>query len=414
MKEEEEEMYRLFCRGYQFIFRIVSYLLHWRKPKLLSGSGAILDLPSMMQREGLKCPLIVTDKGIVKAGLMKDLLSVMDNEKLKYVIYDRTVPNPTIDNVEEAVKIYYENNCDSLIGFGGGTAMDCAKGVGARIARPKKTLQQMKGVLKVGRKIPPLIAIPTTSGTGSEATLAAVVTDSKTHEKYAINDVNLIPLYAVHDPILTLGLPPHITSTTGMDALTHALEAFIGRSNNKETKMYALQAVEIIFGNLEKAYQEGNNLDARFNMMKASYYAGLAFTRAYVGNVHAIAHTFGGFYGIPHGLANAVILPYVLEYYGKRIYSKLAILFDLVGISNGYRAKEMKAKRFIEAIKDMNKRMEIPDKIIIPNNDHLELMIERAYHEANPLYPVPKILSKNDFRFLFNQVIEVKETLENV
>ncbi|NLD26602.1 MAG: iron-containing alcohol dehydrogenase, partial [Acholeplasmataceae bacterium] len=345
--------------------------------------------------------------GIVKAGLMKDLFSAMDNTGLRYVLYDGTVPNPTINNIEEAAKLYVDNNCDCLIAFGGGTAIDCAKGVGARIARPNKSLQKMKGVLKVRKQIPPLFAVPTTAGTGSEATLAAVVTDSSTHDKYAINDISLIPHYAVHDPLLTLGLPPMITATTGMDALTHAVEAYIGRSNTYETKLLAKQAVEIIFQNIEKAYYNGMNLDARFNMLKASYYAGLAFTRAYVGNVHAIAHTFGGFYGVPHGLANAVILPYVLDYYGKRAQKKLAELADLVGIQ-GIDASE-KTREFIRQIRELNKRMNIPDKISISNADHLDEMVERAYHEANPLYPVPKIFSRDDFRNVFKQVIsEVK------
>lgn len=310
--------------------------------------------------------------------------------------------------MEEAVKVYVENGCEAIIGFGGGTAIDCAKGVGARIARPKKSLNKMKGVLKVGRKIPLLIAVPTTAGTGSEGTLAAVITDSKTHDKYAINDVNLIPHVAVHDPLLTLGLPPQLTATTGMDALTHAVEAYIGKSNTKETRKYAQEAVRIIFSSLEKAYQDGNNLEARLNMLKASYYAGLAFTRAYVGNVHAIAHTFGGFYNIPHGLANAVILPYVLRYYGKTVYKKLGELADLVGITQESDSDERKALLFIEAIENMNARMQIPKKINVPDLDYLDFMIERAYHEANPLYPVPKIFTKEDFRKLYLEITERK------
>ena len=404
-------MKNLYCRIYQFVFRIAAYFLKWRKPKLLSGSGSILDLSELLNEQGIMKVLIVTDKGIMSLGLTKNLESGLKNFGIEYEIYDKTVPNPTIDNIEEASKIYLKNQCQAIIGFGGGTAIDCAKGVGARIARPKKSLQQMKGVLKVGRKIPTLIAIPTTAGTGSEGTLAAVITDSITHDKYAINDVNLIPHIAVHDPLLTLGLPPHLTATTGMDALTHAIEAYIGKANTKETKKYGKQAVELIFRYLEKAYREGIDLEARHNMLKASYYAGLAFTRAYVGNVHAMAHTFGGFYGIPHGLANAVILPYVLKYYGKTTHHSLAELADLVGFNN--QGLEDKANYFIEAIEKMNARMKIPKKIQVPNLDNLEMMIERAYHEANPLYPVPKIFSKDDFRKLFLEVSEINKERTN-
>ncbi|MDD3999728.1 MAG: iron-containing alcohol dehydrogenase [Bacilli bacterium] len=402
-------MYKIYCRIYQFVFRIASYFLKWRKPKLFSGSGALLDLPDYLNKLNLKNILIVTDKGIMVLGLINDLETGLINAGINYVIYDETVPNPTINNIEEAAKIYLENQCEAIIGFGGGTAIDCAKGVGARIARPKKDLKKMKGVLKVGRKIPTLIAVPTTAGTGSEGTLAAVVTDSLTHDKFAINDVNLIPHIAVHDPLLTIGLPPHLTSTTGMDALTHAVEAFIGKANTEETKKYGKQAVEIIFNNLEKSYNDGNDLGARNNMLKASYYAGLAFTRAYVGNVHAIAHTFGGFYNIPHGLANAVILPYVLRYYGKAVYASLAELADYVSLCDKKLTKMEKANSFIDEIEKMNLRMKIPKKISVPDLDHLDIMVERAYHEANPLYPVPKILSKADFRKLFYQVTEYKE-----
>ncbi|HEY8395721.1 MAG TPA: iron-containing alcohol dehydrogenase [Bacilli bacterium] len=401
-------MNNLLCRVYQFGFRIAARFLKWRKPKLLSGSGSLLDLPELIKNEGKTKVLIVTDKGIMNSGLTKNLESGLKNKGIDYFIYDKTVPNPTVENVEEAVKVYVENGCEAIIGFGGGTAIDCAKGVGARIARPKKSLNKMKGVLKVGRKIPLLIAVPTTAGTGSEGTLAAVITDSKTHDKYAINDVNLIPHVAVHDPLLTLGLPPQLTATTGMDALTHAVEAYIGKSNTKETRKYAQEAVRIIFSSLEKAYQDGNNLEARLNMLKASYYAGLAFTRAYVGNVHAIAHTFGGFYNIPHGLANAVILPYVLRYYGKTVYKKLGELADLVGITQESDSDERKALLFIEAIENMNARMQIPKKINVPDLDYLDFMIERAYHEANPLYPVPKIFTKEDFRKLYLEITERK------
>jgi alcohol dehydrogenase class IV len=264
----------------------------------------------------------------------------------------------------------------------------------------------MKGVLKVRKPIPPLFAVPTTSGTGSEATLAAVITDSKTHEKYAINDMALIPHYAVLDPKLTLNLPPHITSTTGMDALTHAIEAYIGRSNTKETKMYSQRALKMIFDNLWEAYSKGDNITARENMQLASYYAGLAFTRAYVGNVHAVAHTLGGFYSIPHGLANAVILPYVLEYYGDAVNEPLAELSELVGISGKNDSAKERAVKFIDEIKKMNERMGIPKKIKGIVESDIPIMAERAFHEANPLYPVPKILDREDFRKLYKLIKE--------
>ena len=238
-------MYHLFCRIYQLCFRLVSYVLPWRKPELLVGENSLDRLPELIRSKGIDQVLIVTDKGIVVIGLLDGLLAGLKNSGVQYSIYDKTVANPTIDNIEEALALYQSTKCHGIVAFGGGSPMDCAKGVGARLARPNKTISQMKGVLKVRKKLPPLFAIPTTAGTGSETTIAAVITDSRTHEKYPVNDMALIPHYAVLDPLVTVGLPPHITATTGIDALTHAIEAYIGRSNTKETTELSRRAVQI-------------------------------------------------------------------------------------------------------------------------------------------------------------------------
>jgi alcohol dehydrogenase class IV len=399
-------MYKLYCRIYQGAFKIVAYILPWRQPELLKGENSLLKLPKLIKSKGINCVLIVTDSVIASLGLMDGLLKGLHDEGVKFVVYDKTVPNPTIDNIEEALQIYKANTCQGIVAFGGGSPMDCAKGVGARVARPNKSISQMKGVLKVLKKIPPLFAIPTTAGTGSETTIAAVITDSRTHEKYAVNDTSLIPHYAVLDPVLTVNLPPHITSTTGIDALTHAVEAYIGRSNTNATKQYSKEAVVLIFENLYEAYSNGKNLVAREKMQKASFLAGLAFTRAYVGYVHAIAHTLGGFYSTPHGLANAVILPYVLEYYGESAHKPLAELADLVGLSALGDSNQQKAKKFIEAIKKLNKSMEIPDKVNCIVEKDIPLMVKRALQESNPLYPVPQILSKKDITKLYYMIKE--------
>jgi alcohol dehydrogenase len=399
-------MYKLYCRMYQHAYRGASYLLPWRKPELISGENSVDRLPPLIKSKGIKSVLIVTDKGISSLGLLNGLLVQMEAEGLSYNVYDKTVPNPTIDNIEEALRIYQTNNCEAIIAFGGGSPMDCAKGVGARAARPDKTIPQMKGQLKVRKKIPTLFAIPTTAGTGSEATLAAVISNPKTHEKYAVNDPVLIPHYAVLDPLLTVKLPPHITSTTGMDALTHAVEAYIGRSRTKETIQCSKEAVTLIFENLYEAYSNGENITARTKMQKASYLAGVAFTRAYVGYVHAIAHTLGGFYSVPHGLANAVILPHVLEYYGESVHNQLAELADTAGISRASDTTEQKAAAFIEAIKKLNRDMGIPEKVSGISESDIPLMVKRALAEANPLYPVPKILTEKDLLQLYGSIKE--------
>lgn len=399
-------MYNLYCRMYQFAYKIAAPFFDWRKPELLEGEQSQLKLPPLLKLNGIESVLIVTDQGITNMGLHERLLVGLEGKDIDYVIYDNIVPNPTIDHIEEALKLYQENHCHGIIGFGGGSSIDCAKGVAARVARPHKTIPQMKGQLKVRKPTPPLIAVPTTAGTGSEATVAAVISNSETHEKYAINDHVLIPDIAVLDPLLTVKLPPHITSTTGMDALTHAVEAFIGRSNTEETTQCSKESVQLIFGNLFEAYSNETNMEARKNMQKASYLAGIAFTRAYVGYVHAIAHTLGGFYSVPHGLANAIILPYVLEYYGESVHQKLAELADLIGISRTDDSNSLKAQTFIEAIKKLNHDMNIPNKLGCVRDQDLPLMVDRAFQEANPLYPVPRILNKHDLYKIYEMIKE--------
>lgn len=392
---------RLYFRTYQRALQVASYFIPWRKPELLSGVNSLNKLPELITRENISNVMIVTDKGISAAGLLNGLIKGLDENKIKYVIYDKTVPNPTTDNIEEALILYKANGCNAIIAFGGGSPMDCAKGVGARIARPNKSLMQLKGLLKVRKKLPPLIAIPTTAGTGSEATIAAVVTDSKTHVKFQINDIALIPHFAVLDPQLTIGLPDYITATTGMDALTHAVEAYIGKSNTVKTKRLSKKATVMIIDNILAAYSDGKNVMARSNMLKASYYAGVAFTRAYIGYVHAISHALGGLYGIPHGLANAIVLPYVLEYYGKSVHKQLAELADVSGITLAGDSQEEKADKFIGLVRKLNREMNIPEKVTEINEKDIPLLVERTIKEANPFYPVPKILFEQDLKNLF-------------
>jgi alcohol dehydrogenase class IV len=377
-------------------------VLPWRSPKVLEGQNSLSELPSFLKDKGITSVLIITDKGIASLGLMDGMLEGLKNAGISFNVYDKTVPNPTIHNIEEALEIYKHHHHQGIIAFGGGSPMDCAKGVGARVAKPRKTIPQMKGLFKVLSKLPPLVAIPTTSGTGSEATVAAVVTNPKTHEKYALMDLSLIPRYAVLDPMLTVKLPPHITSTTGMDALTHAVEAYIGRANTNQTKQLSIDATKLVFDNLYEVYVNGANIEARANMQRASHYAGIAFTRAYVGNVHAVAHALGGFYGVPHGLANAVVLPYVLEYYGEAVYKPLAELWDAAG--QGGDSKAQKAKLFIAAVKALNERMSIPDKISGIDEKDIPKLAEHAYKEANPVYPVPVIFSRKDFENIFSMI----------
>ena len=245
---------------------------------------------------------------------------------IRCAVYDKVVANPTITNIEEARTLYLESGTKAIIAFGGGSAMDCAKVTGACIVKPNKPIHKMKGLLRICKKLPLLIAVLTTAGTGSETTLAAVITDSGAKHKYPINDFSLIPRYAVLDYHVTLGLPKNITTTTGMDALTHAVETYIGRSTTKETRFMAEQATRLIYKNLKTAYDDGQNVKARENMLQAAYCAGIAFSRSYLAMSMPLPILWGAKYGVPHGLANAVILPYFLEEYGPACYGKLAKL----------------------------------------------------------------------------------------
>lgn len=380
----------------QKVLKLALCFMDWTEPELLEGENAVLKLPSFIKNKGINKVLIVTDKGLMSIHLLDPLLEELKKENIEYVIYDGVQPNPTISNIEECKQMYIDNKCEGIIAFGGGSPMDCAKAAGARVVKPKQSVRSMRGYLKVGKKLPPFFAVPTTAGTGSETTLAAVVTDPETHEKNAIADMCLRPKYAVLDPNLTIGLPPHITSTTGMDALTHAVEAFIGKSNVKSTIKYSEEAVKLIHANLEKAYNNGKDIEARRNMLKASYLAGNAFTRAFVGYVHAIAHNLGGMYGTAHGLANAVILPYVLEWYGKSTHRPLAKLADIIGITNESMTIEEKANAYIAEIRRMNKAMNIPEKFDFIKEEDIPTLVERALKEGNPGYPVPRIMNSKD------------------
>lgn len=320
-------------------------------------------------------------------------------------VYKDTVANPTSANVEAAREQYLQKSCQALIAFGGGSSMDCAKAVGARLARPKKSLAKMEGLLHVARKLPLLIAVPTTARTGSETTLAAVITDAKTHHKYPINDFALIPAYAVMEPKVTLGLPPQLTATTGMDALTHAVEAYIGRSTTGQTRTASIEAIRLIFENLPIAYQDGRNQQARANMLRASYLAGTAFTKSYVGYVHAVAHSLGGRYGIAHELANSVLLPIVLEAYGSAAHKKLAALARICDLSDSDSDAEA-ADAFITHIRDMNLAMKIPTTLPGIQTEDIPQLAQYADHEANPLYPVPVLWGAGQLEQMYHKVQE--------
>ena len=394
---------KVYCRIFQTCLRIALPALPYRKPKT---KGSVTAFPEVIRGYGCTKPLIVTDATIRSLGLLDPLEEILKENDIPYVIYDKTVANPTTVNVEEARGIYLEAQCDCLIAFGGGSSMDCAKAVGARLVRPNKSLAKMGGILKVRKQLPLLMAVPTTAGTGSETTLAAVITDAETRHKYAINDFPLIPRIAVLDSKITKSLPPSVTATTGLDALTHAVEAYIGRSTTMKTRRDALLATRLIFKYLDTAYTDGDDLRARRRMLHAAFYAGCAFTKSYVGYVHAIAHSLGGEYNVPHGLANAVILPMILEAYGPAVYPKLADLAREAGVSNEMMTQEEAAKSFIQAVKDMKKRFGIGDTIPEIREEDIPKLARYADKEANPLYPVPVLWNAKELETFYYRLME--------
>lgn len=382
----------------------LSKLLDWTPPRLLRGEGILKILPKTLKAKNYEKVLIVTDEGIRKTGIMDPLLEGLKSHGIGYFIYDKTVVNPTDVNTSEAADLYNKNRCDAIIGFGGGSPLDCAKGAAAVIGTGTKNIKKYQGLMKVRKKLPPVIAVPTTAGTGSEGTIATVITDSENLMKYAVSDMVLRPEIAVLDASLTTGLPAEITAHTGMDALSHIVESYTNLSNTAETRKMSEKAVGLICQNLKKAYYDGEDITARKNMQYAAYLAGRAFTRGYVGNIHAMAHQIGARYPVTHGEANAIIMPYVLEEYGETVHPDLAKLADCAGITEHGDTNSDKARKFIQSIRDLNEALGIGDRISEIEEADIEEMVGYSFDEANPDYPVPVIFSREKFREMYKKV----------
>jgi len=382
-------------------------IMHFKEPKVVKGENSSKEIYKILQEKGIKDTLVVVDDGLFNVPFTKEIIKALEDHGIKTSVFHDFKANPTIKNVEDGLSIYLNNDCHSIIGLGGGSSMDTAKMIGARVTNPKKTVSDMKGVLKVRHKLPLLIAIPTTAGTGSECTIAAIITDQDTHYKYAIEDPKLTPKIAVLDPKLLENLPPHITSTTGMDALTHAVEAFTNKARTKRTNKFAIEAIKGIYENLYESYKNPHDLERRNNMQVASYKAGVAFTNAYVGYVHAIAHSLGGQYNVPHGLANSLILPIVMKSYGKKIYKRIAKVYDYIEMGDKNISKEAKTKEFIAWMYNMNKAMNITYNFAdLIKEEDIPAMVDHAYHEAYPLYPCPKMYDREELTKLYHLVKE--------
>jgi alcohol dehydrogenase len=371
---------------------MVTRFLPIPQPTLLVGPGASGRLGQAVAGFGHNKILIVTDSVIVKLGLLTQLTDALTAGGTRYVVFDEVTPDAPIPLIERGIYFYREHDCDAIVAVGGGSSIDASKAIAAAIANPGKSLRALAGYFKGLRSPAPIYAIPTTAGTGSEVTVAAVIADPERESKIVIVDTRLVPKMAALDPTLMTGLPPHITAATGIDALTHAVEAFLGNWTTPQTNSMALSAVGLIFENLRTAYSDGGNLQAREKMSLASTYAGIAFTRANVGYVHAIAHQFGGKYHTPHGLANAIMLPHVLAFSAPAVTSRLAQLAVRARLGEEGESDAALADKFLDGVSQLNRDLNIPTYLQALKDADVPALARAACLEAHTGYPVPRYM----------------------
>lgn len=375
------------------------HLIPAQKSTILQGPGSIGKLPALIQSQGIQKPLVITDRVLMEKNLPGSLFEAFQAIGMPYAVYDGVLPNPSIDNVEEAYALYLKNGCDAVIGFGGGSPMDCAKVVAGRVARPHLPADKLGGYFKImfpiPKKLPRIFAVPTTSGTGAETTSAAVITDPRKNTKYTVNDFLIHPHFVVLDPELTLGLPPFFTAITAMDALSHAVEGYIGDAHCRMTDRYSEMAIRMIFENIDKVYKNGGDLAARGQMMLASYTAGMVLNRALTGYVHPFAHKIGGLYHLPHGRVIGAVMPLVFDFYGQAVRKRLAGLADVIHVSKPDRSDTEKAAAFIEAIRHFNHAYGISATIQELKEADFGEIAKSIHRECIP-YPVPKIMDDKD------------------
>lgn len=363
------------------------------QPTLLVGPGSSGRLGQSIAGMGHRKILIVTDSIISKLGLLHDLTSALTAGGADFVVFDEITPDAPIPLIEKGIEFYRTHDCDAIVAFGGGSSMDASKAIAVAVAN-HKPLRQLAGYFKGLRNPIKIYAVPTTAGTGSEVTVAAVISDPENHKKLVIVDPRMVPKMAALDPNLMTGLPAHITAATGIDALTHAIEAFVGNWTTPYSDGMALSAVGLIFENLRTAYTDGKNLAAREKMSLASTYAGFAFTRANVGYVHAIAHQFGGLYHTPHGLANAIMLPLVLKFSRPAITERLALLALRAKVGNEDDSSEELAQKFLDAVDQLNADLGIPTTLAALKESDIPALAKAACWEAHTGYPVPRYMSQ--------------------
>ena len=382
------------------------------QPTLLVGPGSSARLGQAVSGFGHEKVLIVTDAVIVRLGLLRPLTDALDAAGTPWALFDEITPDAPIPLIERGIDAFADNGCDALVAVGGGSSIDAAKAIAVASANPARSLRQLAGYFRGLNTPPPVYAVPTTAGTGSEVTVAAVIADPERKTKLVIVDTRLVPKVAALDPSLMTGLPPAITAATGMDALTHAVESFLGQWSTPTTDGLALTAVGLIFDNLRIAYRNGADLDAREKMALASTYAGMAFTRANVGYVHAIAHQFGGRYHTPHGLANAIVLPHVLRFSAPAVTERLARLAVRARMGEEGENPSVLANRFLDGVEALNRDLGIPTTLAALREADIPELAAAALREAHAGYPVPRYMTRAQCELLIRKLLPPKAQTE--
>jgi len=370
-------------------------------PVLYLGAGKAQKVGALLAGCAVNKVLVLTDHFLHTSGLLAPVFESLQAAGMSYIVFDAVRPDPTFDVVDEACKAYAD--CEAIIAVGGGSVMDTAKAVGASVANNKPAIR-MAGLLKVKKRLPLLIAVPTTAGTGSETTVAAVISDPKTHVKKQLLSPKLVPQVAILDPTLTTGLPPAPTAYTALDALTHAMEAYTAGYADVQTDRYASVAVKLIYENVNAAVQTPKDLAVREALQEAAFYAGMAFTRTYVGYVHAFAHTIGGRFGVPHGLATAVLLPHIMQFYQDTCKSRFAEIADILGIRDKMDSEAAKAEKLVQSLFALNESLQVPQYFEKFPKAEIESVITAAFHECHGVYPVPKYYTRQQARELMQKV----------
>ncbi|MCG7376660.1 iron-containing alcohol dehydrogenase [Paenibacillus sp. ACRSA] len=374
-------------------------------PVNLMGRGCIQEASTMIRDMGIRKALVVSDRPLIASGVAEQVLSILRKSGLDYIVYDDVQPNPTCQNVHDGLQVYQEHGCDAIISIGGGSPQDAAKAIGI-VATNGGHIRDYEGLHQSQHKSVPLVAFNTTAGTSSEVTINYVITDEERKVKMVMVDKNSLVSLSVNDPELMLSKPSSLTAATGMDALTHAVEAMVTPGGFTVTSATAAAAVELIFEYLPRAVRDGSDLEAREHMTYACFLGGIAFNNAGLGYVHAMAHQLGGVYDLPHGVCNAMLLPYVEEMNAKHVPGKFRHIAKAIGMNVQGKSDEQCSEYVIEAIRQLSKEVGIPEKLseLGVNDLDIELLADNAMKDAcapgNPYQP-----SKDEVMELFRKII---------